>query len=234
MSADNCDWDTLFPGVNIPQEKPVRPKVADHLEVRLQSYPALGQATVLRGGDISLMVVLEIPRFRANESWEVQFSCEFHHSDWTCLALLPVQRGNEPQTVHGWPKHLARLYFSTTFSPRASFRFTFAFRSCNNEPWRSIRNEQGIDDGQVIIAPGSLSSDSSLRSIIPTLNPAWDVSALTEHPSPVQSWVLRAAISGADGDISAVHDVDIGPAWDSFIRYKRRRALFLSFFYAES
>lgn len=220
--ADTPDWDTLFPGVPIPQAKPAPPQVADHLEVRLQSHPALGKVTVLQGGcDVSLLVVLEIPQFRADEPWEVQLRYASDDEDWAYLPLSRAQRGKEPQTIHARPQHLARFYFDTDaeFPSCASFRFTFIFRGGEAEAWRCIGDEQGLGDGRVIIASTSPSStDGHIQSIIPDLGPAWSISSHVEQTSCVQTWVLNATIPEADGDTPAFGDFEIGTAWGSFLR----------------
>ncbi|KAI1014601.1 hypothetical protein LB503_004091 [Fusarium chuoi] len=223
MSSDKCDWDKLFPGVHIPKAKPAPPKVPDHLEVRLHSYPALGEVAVLKGGDVSFLAVLEIPKFRADESWEVNLCYTFRDRDWEYLPLSPVQSGKEPQTIHAKPQHLTRLYFDTSFSFSTSFRFSFLFRSGRNEAWRSIRDEQGLEDGHVIIGSTNASNiDHFLGDIIPDLNPEWKIE---RHIDPhigqtlnMQSWILRATISGADGESAAFDSFEIGTAWGSFLK----------------
>ncbi|KAH7244535.1 glycoside hydrolase family 36 protein [Fusarium redolens] len=187
--------------ININLAKPAPPKVPDHLEVRLQSYPALGEVAVLRGGDVPFLAVLEIPKFRADESWE---------------------SGKEPQTIHAKPPHLTRFYFDASFSISTSFRFSFLFRSGRNEAWRSIRDKQGLEDGQIIIGSTNPSNiDHLLGGIIPDLNPACDrpIDTNIDQTLNVRSWMLRATISGADGESAAFDSFDIGTAWGSFLKW---------------
>ncbi|KFZ15674.1 hypothetical protein V501_02622 [Pseudogymnoascus sp. VKM F-4519 (FW-2642)] len=220
MSATDIDWDTLFPGVHIPQAKPDPPKVPDHLEVRFQSHPALGEVAILKGGDFFFLAVLEIPNFRANEPWEVKLCYTSQNQARKYLPLSPVQSGKVSQAIHARPQHLTRLHFDTSFSSSTSLQFSFLFRSGPNEAWRSIREEQGLEDGHVIIDTTSLSDvDPSLRAIVPDLNvAAWNIETELDQTSTLQSWILRATLPAADAE-SANSSFEIGTPWGAFLKW---------------
>lgn len=231
-TEEEPDWDTLLPGVDIPKSKPTPPRAPEHLEARLQSQPALTQVTVLPEGspsNVPIVAVLEIPQSRATEPWEIRLRYAHASSapEENCkyTPLLPLQAGQVPQTISVSPSHLKRFYFEATVpvtQDSSTVSFNFEFRGNGSEAWRSIRDEHGLDDGQIIVAATkALESETQLSSVIPNLDSVWDVRRLdNQQPSAsaVQSWLLSTSVRGSEDDAQAVEDIGIGTAWGSYMR----------------
>ncbi|KAF7542986.1 hypothetical protein G7Z17_g11111 [Cylindrodendrum hubeiense] len=219
MPSDNYDFGEVFQAIYIAKQKPSPPPVAENMKATLQSNPPLGQVTPVQGKDVHLAAILEIPKSRATEPWEV---CVWHSvdgSEWKETKLGPVEESQTPQTLQLMPESMSRFYFASSFSFDASVQFTLKFRHDPHEEWRWIRDEQGLDDGWIVQPTAGISSDK-LTDLIPDLNSnGWTVSScLSQSPGTVL-WALQAPIPPAEGDNSTYKDISVGTPWGSFSRW---------------
>lgn len=221
MPSDNYDFGEVFQAIYIAKQKPAPPPVADDMKATLQSHPPLGQVTPVHGNDVSLTAILEIPKSRAAEPWEV---CVWHSidgSEWKEFRLLPVEESQTPQTLQLLPEAMSRFYFASSSSIAfdASVQFTLKFRHSQHEEWRWIRDEQGLHDGW-IVQPSAGISSSNLTDLIPDLNSeGWAVSSHSSESPGAVLWALEAPIPPAEGDSSTYKDISVGTPWGSFSRW---------------
>ncbi|KAM5355451.1 hypothetical protein ACJ41O_002097 [Fusarium nematophilum] len=169
MSSDTYDFGQVFQAIYIAKQKPSPPPVPESMKAVLQSYPPLGQVTPIQGKDLTLTAVLEIPKSRSAEAWEVSVWHSVDGSDWQDAKLSPIEDAFAPQTLQFIPESVSRFFFTSSFSFDKSVQFTLKFRHNQDADWRWIRDEQGLDDGLVANAAAGISSDS-LSDLIPDLN----------------------------------------------------------------
>ncbi|KAF4963939.1 hypothetical protein FSARC_8074 [Fusarium sarcochroum] len=219
MPSDNYDFGDVFQAIYIAKQRPAPPPVPEDMKVVLQSFPPLGQVTPVRGKDVTLTAVLEIPKFRAHESWEVSVWHSVDGSGWKDLTLDPVEEASGPQTLQSSADSVSRFYFTSSFSFDGSVQFTLKFRHSPDADWRWIRDEQGLNDGLVANTAIAVSS-SSLSDLIPNLNSKdWAIKSCLSQSPGTSLWSLETIIPPTNGDDSTYRDITIGTPWGSFARW---------------
>lgn len=184
----------------------------------LQSYPPLGQVTPVQGRDITLTAVLEIPKSRATEAWEISLWHSLDGSEWKDAHLSPIEDALAPQTLQLIPESVSRFHFASSLSFDTSVRFTLKFRHSPDVDWRWIRDEQGLDDGLIVNATAGVSSEN-LSDIIPDLNSGdWVIKSCLSQSPRTSLWSLETVIPPAKGDDSGYRDIVLGTPWGSFAR----------------
>ncbi|KAM0467006.1 hypothetical protein ACHAPV_000518 [Trichoderma viride] len=187
------------------------------MKVILQSYPPLSQVTpVENSSSVSFTALLEIPKSRAEESWEVALWHSIDGEDWTEAEVPRIQSSQAPQALHVESKAVFRLYYATKVTFKKSLRFTIKFRHNHSEPWRWIRDEQGLEDGHIVLLPAPTESDK-LADLIPGLNNAWKVASRMSQAPKTQLWSLEAVVPPAENDLSSFTDIQIGTPWGSYL-----------------
>lgn len=217
MPSDNYDFAQEFQSLYTSQQKPAPLPISESMKVCIQSYPPLGQVTLVQGNEVTLTCVLEIPSFRAIEPWEVSLWHSVDGSEWKSVGLLGMESSQTPQSLQELSDSTSRFYFSTTLSLKRSIQFTVRFRHGSGEEWRWIRDEQGLKDGSVVKTAASIISDQLLE-LIPDLNPEWTVSSRVSQSPGTLLWALETQISPVKEDNSTYRDVEIGTPWGSFLR----------------
>ncbi|PNY24554.1 galactinol-sucrose galactosyltransferase 6, partial [Tolypocladium capitatum] len=216
MSAEKYDFATEFKEIYISEQRSAPPPVPEDMKVQLQSYPPLGQVTPVGSGETTLTAVLEIPQHREQESWEVALWVSLDGSEWAESILGRIDVGLGPQTLQAVPNSMSELYFACSLCFATSMQFTLKFRHEKDEPWRWIRDEQGLSDGLIVATSSPLTSDM-LPTIIPDLDGEWKVSSCMSQSSQSQLWTLEVTIPRAYGDTSTFKDVEIGTPWGSYL-----------------
>lgn len=218
MPSDDYNFGDVFQAIYIARQKPAPLPVAEDMRVVLQSFPPLGKVSSVQGKDVILTAVLEIPRSRANEPWEVSLWHSVDGSDWKDLEFVPSKGGSTPQTLQTLDNSMSRSYFSSSFSFDASVQFTLKFRHSPDADWRWIRDEQGLNDGLIVNASPGVSS-SSLSDLIPDLSSHdWTINSCLSQSPGTSLWSLESVIPPAHGDDSTYKDITIGTPWGSFSR----------------
>ncbi|KAJ4314442.1 hypothetical protein N0V84_008905 [Fusarium piperis] len=219
MPSDNYDFGQVFQAVYITKQKPAPPPVPESMKAVLQSYPPLGQVTPVQGQDITLTAVLEIPKSRATEAWEISLWHSLDGSDWNDAHLSLVEDALAPQTLQSIPESVSRFHFTSSLSFDASVRFTLKFRHSPDVDWRWIRDEQGLDDGLIVNTTARVSSND-LSDLIPDLNSGdWAIKSCLSQSPRTSLWSLETVIPPAKGDDSSYRDIGIGTPWGSFARW---------------
>ncbi|KAF4990971.1 hypothetical protein FDECE_14195 [Fusarium decemcellulare] len=219
MPSDNYDFGQVFQAIYIAKQKPAPPPVTESMKAVLQSYPPLGQVTPVQGQSITITAVLEIPRSRASEDWDLSVWHSIDGSGWKDSGLSPVEDAHNPQTLQLMSESVSRFYFATDLSFNTSVQFTLKFRHCQDAEWRWIRDEQGFDDGLVVNTASRVSSDQ-LSDLIPDLNSRdWTIAPQLSQSPRTSLWSLEATIPPARDDESAYRDIAIGTPWGSFARW---------------
>ncbi|KAI5467333.1 glycoside hydrolase superfamily [Mariannaea sp. PMI_226] len=201
------------------KQKPASTETSMNMEAILQTYPPLGQATLVQTHSSSLVAILDVPNSQEAGSWEVCAFLSIDGSKWKDIILLPVDDGLVPQTLQSLSESVSRLYFSAPLAFNNCVQFTLKFRYHQNDDWKWIREEQGIDDGW-IIRP-STAPESDIFSLIPDLNVnEWTISSCLSQSPGTNVWALEASVPPADGDSSTFKDIRIGNPWESsFLRW---------------
>lgn len=217
MAPETYDFANDFKTLYIPKQKPEPVPISEKMKAILQSYPPLSQVTpVENSSSVSFTALLEIPNSRAEERWEVALWHSIDGGDWT-EAEVPKIKSQAPQALHAESEAVFRLYYATNVSFKNYLRFTIKFRHNNDVPWRWIRDEQGLEDGHIVLLPASTESDN-LSDLIPGLNTAWKVSSRMSQAPKTQLWSLEAEVPPAENDLSSFTDIQIGTPWGSFLR----------------
>lgn len=218
MAPETYDFANDFKTLYIPKQKPEPAPIPEKMKAILQSYPPLSQVTpVENSSSVSFTALLEIPKFRAEENWEVALWHSIDGGDWTEAEVPKIKSSQAPQALHAESEAVFRLYYTTNVSFNKSLRFTIKFRHNHDEPWRWIRDEQGLEDGHIVLLPASTESDN-LSDLIPGLNTAWKVSSRMSQAPKTQLWSLEAEVPPAKNDLSSFTDIQIGTPWGSFLR----------------
>ncbi|KAL6837617.1 glycoside hydrolase family 36 protein [Trichoderma camerunense] len=219
MAPETYDFANDFKTLYIPKQKPEPAPVAENMKALIQSYPPLSQVTPVESSDdVSFTALLEIPNFRAEESWEISLWHSIDGEDWTDGEIPRIKSTEAPQALHIESDAVSRIYFATKLSFKKSLQFTIKFRPNANDPWRWIRDEQGVEDGHIVLLPAPTESDD-LNNLIYGLDPAWKVTSRMSQAPKTQLWSLETAVPPGENDLSSYTDVELGTPWGSFLRW---------------
>ncbi|KAK4066339.1 hypothetical protein Trihar35433_6766 [Trichoderma harzianum] len=217
MAPETYDFANDFKTLYIPKQKPEPAPVAENMKALIQSYPPLSQVTPVESSDgVSFTALLEIPKFRAEEGWELSLWHSIDGADWTDGEIPRIKSTDAPQALHIESDAVSRIYFATKLSFKKSLQFTIKFRPNVNDPWRWIRDEQGVEDGHIVLLPAPTESDD-LADLIYGLDPAWKVTSRMSQAPKTQLWSLETAVPPGENDLSSYTDVELGTPWGSFL-----------------
>ncbi|KAM0262871.1 hypothetical protein ACHAQJ_001462 [Trichoderma viride] len=228
MAPETYDFANDFKTLYIPTQKPKPAPVTENMKALLQSYPPLSQITPVGSSDgVSFTALLEVPKFRAEESWEVALWHSVDGEDWTEAAVPRIKSGEAPQALHAESEVVSRIYYATKLSFKKALRFTIKFRHSSDEPWRWIRDEQGLEDGHIVLLPAPSESDD-LINLMPGLNTAWKVTSRMSQAPKTQLWSLETVVPPGENDLSSFTDIQIGTPWGSFLSPEGRNMVLLA------
>ncbi|KAL6892728.1 family 36 glycoside hydrolase [Trichoderma longibrachiatum] len=213
------DFADDFKALYIPKQKPKPAPVPESMKALIQSYPPLSQVTTVQSPEgVPLTALLEIPTSRAEESWELALWHSIDGQDWTEQEVPGIKSSESPQVLHADSEAVSGIYFATNVSFKKSLRFTIKFRPSVDEPWRWIRDEQGLEDGHIVLLPAPSEFDA-LRDLIAGLSPSWTVKSCMSQAPKTQLWSLRLTVPPATDDISSYSFLPLGKPWGSFLRW---------------
>lgn len=184
----------------------------------LQSYPPLGQVTCCREGHVDFSAILDVSKGRQDEPWEVALWHSIDGGDWNQYNLINHSAESAPHLLQELPPSSSFLHFSSSLSFQTSVQFTFKFREDTNKPWKWVRDQEGLNDG-IILLQRRATESNDIREYIPDLGPIWKVSNHVSQSPGTQLWSLRCEIPAAAEQSSYFEDVQLGTPWGSYIRY---------------
>ncbi|KAG6056066.1 hypothetical protein E4U32_005916 [Claviceps aff. humidiphila group G2b] len=185
------------------------------MKALIQSYPPLGQVSVVQTDSQSLIVVLEVPADQEHDPWEVSLWISVDEEEWHEVNLARSEDDLKPQMLQKQFATRKFLYFSGRICLRKCAKFTIKFRSSSEQAWRWVHDE-GLDDGSILLNSPGFPSD---RLQIPDLNFEWDVTSKISQSPGTRLWSLQCPIKGSTVNDSSVRNVDVGTPWGSFLRW---------------
>ncbi|KAJ6779979.1 hypothetical protein PWT90_03357 [Aphanocladium album] len=187
------------------------------MQIRLQTFPRLGDVTTVKAKKQSIMAVLEVPPHFASEDWQVSLWHISDGSDWSHLNLAAIVGEDKPIDLDG-PESLSKLYFRADVPFKSSVQFTVRFRHACNAPWIWANQEYGIEDG-LIISQDTGFTTQSLEDLIPNLGSEWTVSTLRSQAPDTRLWSLTSRIAPSSSNKSSFKDIDIGTPFNHFQKW---------------
>jgi hypothetical protein len=187
----------------------------------IATYPPLGQVTQLEDSAVVFHAVVEAPRELAAEPWQlVLWHSNSGDEDWTETELVPAAPDSRPSEFHGVDGALTMLFFTTRVAMKSSLNFTIKFRQNPDHDWQWVRNEQGSDDGIVLInqSPTREDGPDDLPDLIQDLNPNLRWRSHASQSPGTRLWSVEAAVDGAKEDRSTYAEAPLGIPWGRFLR----------------
>ncbi|KAG6008760.1 hypothetical protein E4U21_003958 [Claviceps maximensis] len=189
------------------------------MRAMVQSYPPLGQVTVVQTGHQQLTVILEVSADREREPWEASLWVSVDEGKWHEVKLGRTEEHMKPWELQELPAGSTFLYFSGWLSLQKRANFTVKFRPSSDRAWTWVRDEDGLGDGTMLLQSPARHPDSCSRLQIPDLNSEWTVTSETSQSPGTRLWSLRCPIDGSVGNDSFVRAVEIGTPWGLFLRW---------------
>lgn len=188
------------------------------MNMRLTSWPPLGQWTTIPAGDdvVEFLVLLERPSTKTEHPPEVAI---WHNlageDDWSELALQPVSAPAELAIVDlADSRKASRNCFTVTLSgmPRETrtVSFTFKFRSTQSSDWQWIKSATGISDGTLHYATTDLKSPPSLDKLISNMSSDIMAERVESEVSSSYVWSLTCPVPPANGSESGYQHHRLG------------------------
>ncbi|KAK4167262.1 putative galactinol--sucrose galactosyltransferase 6 [Cladorrhinum sp. PSN259] len=187
----------------------------------IATYPPLGLITKIQKPNIQLHAILEIAKDLETEPWQLALWHSNQNGEWDETLLRPSEPETRPSTLHETNGSKTRLYFDASLVVTSSLKFTIKFRRNPTDDWRWIRDEQGLDDGVIVVAskPTQDSDQEDLPDLFQDFNTdlKWK-SHLSQTPR-TRLWSVQVEVDGVEGDMSAIAHVPLGIPWGGSIRW---------------
>ncbi|ROW14847.1 hypothetical protein VPNG_03820 [Cytospora leucostoma] len=217
MSVPEEDYDELI--YHIPKQKK-SPVDLEKMGATVSTWPPLGQLTQVQKARVAFIAVLEVPVDQAKQPWEVAlWHSTGEGSDWTETILSPTQKTTS--TLQQPNGSISRSEFEGDISVQSLLDFTVKFRSGPDQPWRWIRDEQGLGDGIVILSSDLTTSalPDDFGGILQGHDPNLTVKSIQSQCPGTRLWALKATVQGATGDDSTFADINLGLPWGGFLKW---------------
>lgn len=186
------------------------------MQVRIQSYPPLGELTSLPPGPIQLTVILEVPRSQSQHLWEVQLWRSADGSAWSEQKTRLCGPECEPTTYRRASPSVATLHYFTTLDVSSDAQFTWKFRRGASDPWTWAKDVCGHEDGQIVVTKFGPLADDSLP--LPDLEEGWHISERPSQSPGTRLWALKSEVAPPSSDQSSIKSAIIGKPWGAFFR----------------
>lgn len=213
MSVSQEDYDESI--YHVPKQR--KPVVKD-MGASVSVFPPLGQITQVQKEKIQLIALLEVPNDQANQPWELALWHAAGDNNWSETPLSATDR--IPSTLQAIDDRISRSWFQCEISVKSLLNFTVKFRAGPDKEWRWLRDEQGMEDGTIILKTGL--TTSALPDDFTEILKGYD-SEITVNPCRSQSpgtrlWTVEANVDAAQGDDSTYKDINLGLPWGGFLR----------------
>ncbi|KAI0023720.1 glycoside hydrolase family 36 protein [Xylariomycetidae sp. FL0641] len=191
------------------------------MSARLSIHPPLGRVTHLISQDIPFYALLEVDSHQTEAPWELALWSSADGREWTEQRLSPATSADTPSHLQETSPTRSYLYFHTAIPISSQLRFTAKFRRGPSEPWEWIRDQQGIDDGTILVSAVDSQRrwSDNLSDVIHGLNPDLKVRSLASQAPRTRLWSVEAAVSPGEGDHSGIADTELGVPWGEYSRY---------------
>jgi hypothetical protein len=189
----------------------------------IATYPPLGQVTPLQeSSTVAVHAVLEVPIELAGAPWQLTlWHVDNNGGEWTETQLLPSAPDARPTHLHQANEAVSQLYFAAELAVTSSLTFTVKYRQGAEESeWLWVRNEQGSDDGLVVVRqkPTRESDSEDLPDLVQDLNPDLKWRSHMSQTPGTRLWSVEAGVEGATGAKSAYANIPFGIPWGGFLR----------------
>ncbi|KAK7223724.1 hypothetical protein V2G26_011727 [Clonostachys chloroleuca] len=213
-------YDGDFDAVYIPKAR-ASPNKENHNSVKpiLQTYPPLGQATLVGDGHINIRLVLQTYSHDEKEDqWEVLLWHSIDESGWSEASFHQVDKHNEPHDLQDVSVQRINRFYEVPVDFQRSLKFTLKFRQNLRSLWVWVRDEHGFDDG-IIVRQVTQPRSKDLGDFLGDLNPEWKVTGCLSESPGTQLWSLKASIPLATDDKSGTRSIRIASPPASFLRW---------------
>lgn len=213
MSAPEEDYDESI--YHIPKQKK---SAAQDMGASLSVYPPLGQITQVQGANVQITALLEVPSDQANQPWEVALWHSSGDSDWVDVPLTRTDK--TPSTLQSVDASVSRLWFEVNVPVQQQLNYTVKFRSASDQPWKWIRDEQGVGDGTIILTSNVTVEvlPNDFGSILKDYDSSIQVHPRQSQCPATRLWELKATADAAKGEDSTFTNVGLGLPWGGFLR----------------
>lgn len=214
MTTPEQDYDeaTLY---HIPKQ---RKRTIKDMGASLSVYPPLGQVTQVQQEHVRLTALLEVPAGEADQPWEVSLWHSAGDDVWKETTLSATDR--IPSTLQPLDGSTARLWFEAEVPVQPLLNFTVKFRSQPDQLWKWIRDEQGLDDGTIIVTSNltveALPDD--FGAILKGFGAEVKVESCQSQCPATRLWEMAVPVAAANGEDSTFADVRLGLPWGGFLR----------------
>lgn len=224
----------VFQSLHIPRQTPRKANRDGNMEALVNSYPPLGQVTLVEGTTAAFVVLLETNRTRLSKAWEVSL-WHSHGLEWRESPLKPVgesvvdismvYKASDEALSH-------RLYFTATIDVISPMSFTLRFRTAPDQPWRWVKDQQETIDGTILSKSKIYKSRTEdLHDLIKNLNPVVEAKKVLSQSPDTAVWSVTTPVPAADGEKSAMINVNLGLPWaGEVLRYGHSLKLYLNFY----
>lgn len=199
----------------IPKQKRVLHK---DMGASVSVCPPLGQVTQVRKGDVQITALLDVPKDKAEQPWEIALWHAAGDDDWAETLLSSTQE--TPSTLQKIDDGVTRLWFDGRLSVKSLVNFTVKFRSGPDEEWKWIRDEQGAADGTIILTSDTTTAalPDDFSKILKDADSALKVTSCQSQCPGTKLWTLEADVDAANDEESMYKDVILGLPWGGFLR----------------
>jgi len=186
------------------------------------TYPPLGTVTQLQDPSVTIHALLEVDAGLVNEQWQLSlWHSDGNAGEWTETEFTACSMEDRPTDLHEIDGARTRRYFTAKLTVQSSLGFTVKFRQRSDDgEWRWVRNEQGSDDGVVIIhqKPAKDHDNEDLPDMINELNPDLKWKSHMSQTPGTRLWSVEAGVGAAMEEESAYAEVPFGIPWGRYIR----------------
>lgn len=213
MSVPDEDYDESI--YHVPKQK--KPRAKD-MGASVSVFPPLGQVTQVQKTRVQLTALLEVPNDQASQPWELALWHAAGDEDW---AETPMSSTDKvPSTLQAVDDRVSRFWFQCEVQVKALLNFTVKFRAGPDREWRWLRDEQGTEDGTIIV--NSVLTTAALPDDFNEILKGHDsdikVSACRSQSPGTRLWTVEANVEAAQGEESTYKDFNLGLPWGGFLR----------------
>lgn len=187
------------------------------------TYPPLAQATQIQDSEIAFSATLVVPSDLAAEPWQLALWYLGKDEKWAEAEFTPYDRTSIAISQN--TDNLIHIPFKTASLKVSSFTsFTVKFRQSPGHDWRWVRDQQGLDDGVIIVNSNPVQEGDSedLPDLIRGLNPDLKWRPRMSQCPNTRLWSIEAIVKGAqdegESSPSTFADIKLGLPWGNFIR----------------